>query len=160
MYQAEAVESPQHLPPSTPMDDVHFKECLIELLQDMFGEESVAKVNTMGVNQSEPILTFSQVMTGDSITITVDNKNAMVNLVSMKAECSEDPTFEKIVQTAVSKLHQSLVPIRTMNQDHVECCDIMHYLRAYKIYKYLLKWSANDIVMTDVIATIFLPYFL
>ena len=54
MFQAEAVESPQYLPPSTPMDDVHFKECLIELLQDMFGEESVAKVMTSG---SQPIRT-------------------------------------------------------------------------------------------------------
>ena len=80
------------------MDDVHFKECLIELLQDMFGEESVGKE-----------------MTGDSITITVDNKDARVNLVSMKAECAEDATFERIVQTAVTKLHQSLVPVTTMS---------------------------------------------
>ena len=92
------MDSPQYFPPATPMDDVHFKECLIELLQDMFGEESVAKV-----------------MTGDSITITVDNKDARVNLVTMKAECPDDTTFENIVQTAVSKLHQSLVPMPSIS---------------------------------------------
>merc|ERR1719452_441882 len=73
ILQAEAVDSPKYFPPATPMDDVHFKECLIELLQDMFGEESVAKV-----------------MSGDTITVSVDNKDARVNLVTMRAECPED----------------------------------------------------------------------
>lgn len=76
------------------MDDVHFKECLIELLQDMFGEESVPKV-----------------LAGDTITVTVDNKDALVSLKTMTVTCEEDPTFEKIVQTAVSKLRQSLIPL-------------------------------------------------
>ena len=92
--QAEAVESPKYFPSVSVMDDVHFKECLIELLQDMFGEESVPKV-----------------LAGDTITVTVDNKDAFVFLNTMKVTCEEDPTFEKIVQTAVSKLRQSLIPL-------------------------------------------------
>ena len=76
------------------MDEVHFKECLIELLQDMFGEESVPKV-----------------LASDTIKVTVDNKDAIVSMSTMKVSCEEDPTFERIVQTAVSKLHQRLIPV-------------------------------------------------
>lgn len=49
------------------MDEMHYKECLIELLQDMFGEESVPKI-------------FS----GDTITVTVDSKAAQISLADMK----------------------------------------------------------------------------
>ena len=88
------MDSPKYFPSVSVMDDVHFKECLIELLQDMFGEESVPKV-----------------LAGDTITVTVDNKDALVSLKTMMVSCEEDPTFEKIVQTAVSKLRQSLIPL-------------------------------------------------
>jgi len=95
VLQAESLDSPKYLPPSNKLDKKHFKECLIELLQDMFGEDSVPKI-------------FS----GDSITVSVDNKAAIVSLTSLTVECEEDKTFEQIVQTAVSKLHQSLVPLQ------------------------------------------------
>jgi len=94
ILQAEAVDSPKYFPTATKMDEVHFKECLIELLQDMFGEESVPKV-----------------LASDTIKVTVDNKDAIVSMSTMKVSCEEDPTFERIVQTAVSKLHQSLIPV-------------------------------------------------
>jgi len=95
VLQAETLDSPKYLPPSNKLDKNHFKECLIELLQDMFGEESVPKI-------------FS----GDTITVSVDNKSATVSLTNLTVECEEDKTFEQIVQTAVSKLHQSLVPLQ------------------------------------------------
>ena len=95
VLQAESLDSPKHLPPSNKMDKMHYKECLIELLQDMFGEESVPKI-------------FS----GDTITVSVDNKSAKVSLNDLTVECEEDKTFEQIVQTAVSKLHQSLIPLQ------------------------------------------------
>ena len=66
VLQAESLDSPKYLPPSNKLDKNHFKECLIELLQDMFGEESVPKI-------------FS----GDTITVSVDNKAATVNLTSL-----------------------------------------------------------------------------
>ena len=91
------------------MDEVHFKECLMELLQDMFGEDSVPKI-----------------MSGETIKVTVDNKDAIIwlnnmtvenwlielltNMINVQVSCEEDKTFQQIVQTAVSKLHQSLVP--------------------------------------------------
>jgi len=94
VLQAETLDSPRYLPPTAKVDKQHFKECLIELLQDMFGEESVPKI-------------FS----GDNITVSVDSKKAIINLASLEVSCSEDTTFQQIVQTAVSKLHQSLVPL-------------------------------------------------
>merc|ERR1712083_286024 len=95
VLQAETLDSPRYLPPTNKIDKNHFKECLIELLQDMFGEESVPKL-------------FS----GDTITVSVDNKSATVSLNNLSVECEEDKTFEQIVQTAVSKLHQSLIPLQ------------------------------------------------
>ena len=64
--QAESFDSPKYLPAAGKMDEVHFKECLIELLQDMFGEESVPKI-----------------LTGDTIKVTVDNKDAIIWLSNM-----------------------------------------------------------------------------
>merc|ERR1712098_580901 len=39
VLQAESLDSPKYLSPTNKIDKNHFKECLIELLQDMFGEE-------------------------------------------------------------------------------------------------------------------------
>ena len=75
----------------------------------MFGEESVPKI-------------FS----GDRITVSVDTRKAVIDLASLEVNaqccqetdcsnqvsCTEDATFQQIVQTAVSKLHQSLVPLQ------------------------------------------------
>lgn len=95
VLQAESMECPSYLPPAAKVDKLHFKECLIELLQDMFGEESVPKI-----------------FQGDRIYVSVDNKRANVDLSELKVVCEEDKTFEQIVQTAVSKLHQSLLPAK------------------------------------------------
>ena len=90
-----------------------FKEFPGSTFQDMFGEESVPKI-------------FS----GDRITVSVDTRKAVIDLASLEVRyiypfsrkpsyhlstqvsCTEDSTFQQIVQTAVSKLHQSLVPLQ------------------------------------------------
>merc|ERR1712156_404797 len=98
VLQAESMDTPSYVPTtsaSMKVDKMHFKECLIELLQDMFGEESVPKA-----------------LAGDTVTVTVDSKDAVVSLQNMTVSCEADPTFERIVQTAVSKLRQSLVPVQ------------------------------------------------
>lgn len=91
------------------------------MLQDMFGEDSVPKI-----------------FKGEKLYVTVNNKRADIdlsNLVSMsniknffavcklinyeiknkvswfqEVICPEDETFQQIVQTAVTKLYQSLAP--------------------------------------------------
>merc|ERR1712203_1146943 len=93
VLQAESLDSPKYLPPATKADKLHFKECLIELLQDMFGEESVPKI-------------FS----GDRITVSVDTRKAVIDLASLEVSCSQDDVFQQMVTTAVLKLHHSLVP--------------------------------------------------
>lgn len=94
VLQAESMEEPSYLPPQATIDKLHFKECLIELLQDMFGEESVPKI-----------------FQGDKIYVNVDKKKAYIDLAKVKVTCEEDTTFEQIVQTAVSNLYQTLVPV-------------------------------------------------
>ena len=96
VLQAESMEVPSYIPASASsmkVDKMHFKECLIEMLQDMFGEDSVPR-------------TFS----GDEFEVKVDTRTAKIDLSTMKVTCQEDSMFEQIVQTAVSKLHHSLVP--------------------------------------------------
>ncbi|CAB0034831.1 unnamed protein product [Trichogramma brassicae] len=45
LLQAESMENnPKMLTAPTKMDKMHFKECLIEMLQEMFGEDSVPKI--------------------------------------------------------------------------------------------------------------------
>lgn len=95
LFQANiADETPQKmLPAPTKMDRMHFKECLIEMLQEMFGEDSVPKI-----------------FKGERLYVTNDEKKAHIDLTTLQVTCEEDDVFRQIVQTAVSKLHQSLAP--------------------------------------------------
>ncbi|XP_014666751.1 PREDICTED: cleavage and polyadenylation specificity factor 73-like [Priapulus caudatus] len=81
---------------STPMkvDRMHFKECLIELLADMFGNECLSKVYK-----------------ADRTQITVDGKTATIDLDTLEVTCKEDDGLQQMVQTAVTKLHQSVTPL-------------------------------------------------
>lgn len=51
---------------ATKSDQAHFKECLVETLQDMFGETSVPKI-----------------IKGDDLKVTVDSKEAEINLKTL-----------------------------------------------------------------------------
>lgn len=94
ILQAEMMEQPlKVLPAPTKMDRMHFKECLIEMLQEMFGEDSVPKI-----------------FKGEKLYVTVDGKKAYIDLLNLEVTSKEDETFQQIVQTAVTKLHQSLAP--------------------------------------------------
>ncbi len=90
VLQAEAIEAPKYIP--SKVDEIHFKYCLIEMLQDMFGEDSVPK-------------TFH----GDRFEVKVDRKMATVDISSLRVE-SDDPIFKRIVETACTKLKNSLIP--------------------------------------------------
>lgn len=74
-------------------DKMHFKECLIELLQEMFGEESVPKL-----------------FKGENLYVTVNNVKANIDLSTMTVEC-ENERAQKVVQTAVNKLYESVAPV-------------------------------------------------
>lgn len=71
-------------------DRMHFKECLIEILVEMFGDAAVPKM-----------------FKGEKITITVDKKKACIDLVDLSVAC-EDPKLKTTVQGAVTRLHMSL----------------------------------------------------
>lgn len=73
-------------------DRIHFKECLIETLQDTFGEHSVPKM-----------------FKGDILPVTVANKKAEINLETLTVTCTEDENLRHFVHTAVQKLYQALV---------------------------------------------------
>ncbi|KAJ9601540.1 hypothetical protein L9F63_000283 [Diploptera punctata] len=96
MQAAMLDSSPSFFPVQAKMDRMHFKECLIEMLQEMFGEDSVPKI-----------------FKGEKLYVTVDGKKANIDLLNLEVNCEEDETFQQIVQTAVTKLYQSLAPPRT-----------------------------------------------
>lgn len=57
-------------------DRVHFKECLIETLQDMFGDESVPKV-----------------LKGDNLSVTVNDCQADIDLLTLVRDFLDFPHF-------------------------------------------------------------------
>ncbi|KAK4885339.1 hypothetical protein RN001_001610 [Aquatica leii] len=94
ILQAESLDAPsKSMTTSAKIDRMHFKECLIEMLQDMFGEDSVPKM-----------------FKGEKLYVLVNEKRADIDLMNLKVVCESDDTFQQIVQTAVSKLYQSLAP--------------------------------------------------
>lgn len=62
VLQAESIDSPRYIPTSGgKVDKIHFKECLIEMLQDMFGEDSVPKTFSGDKFDVEVTTSFSSV---------------------------------------------------------------------------------------------------
>ncbi|KAG7155877.1 Cleavage and polyadenylation specificity factor subunit 3-like [Homarus americanus] len=78
---------------SAVFDKMHFKECLIELFQEMFGEDSVPKI-----------------FKGEKLYVDVNNIKANIDLSSLRVTC-ESEKLQRIVQTAVTKLFESLAPV-------------------------------------------------
>lgn len=97
----------------TKSEDSRFRECLIETLQDTFGDNCVPKM-----------------FEGDLLPVTVSGKRAeinletlvsvrrrcflksknIVNLQSFQAiSCAEDDVLRQMLNTTVQKLHQTLV---------------------------------------------------
>ncbi|XP_025419851.1 cleavage and polyadenylation specificity factor 73 isoform X3 [Sipha flava] len=83
--------------PFTKYDHMHFKECLIEILQEMFGEESVPKI-----------------FRGEKLFVAVDGKKANINLKNLEVTC-EDEVLQRMVQAAVSRLHNTVTPINNLS---------------------------------------------
>ena len=79
---------PTYIPTPSKVDKMHFKECLIEMLQDMFGEDSVPRT-----------------LSGDRLEVIVDSKTASIDLSSLQVTCDQDQIFQEMVTTAVGKLH-------------------------------------------------------
>jgi cleavage and polyadenylation specificity factor subunit 3 len=78
---------------STAKSDVaHLKECIIETLQEMFGENAVPKL-----------------FKGDLLKVTVNDKIVEIDLSKMDVKCEEDEVLRDTVFTAITKLNQVLV---------------------------------------------------
>ncbi|XP_074660015.1 cleavage and polyadenylation specificity factor subunit 3-like [Tubulanus polymorphus] len=84
------------LPAVVTVDKMHFKECLREMLNEMFGKDCIGKL-----------------IKGDKMTVTVDKKIATINIDSLEVKCDEDDTLQQMIQTAVQKLHTAITPIRS-----------------------------------------------
>ncbi|CAH1787406.1 unnamed protein product, partial [Owenia fusiformis] len=84
------------LPSPVTVDKIHFRECLMEMLGEMFGKECINKL-----------------IKGDKMTLNIDNKTAVIYLNSLEVKCEEDDTLQQMIHTAVTKLHQSITPVKT-----------------------------------------------
>ncbi|CAH0724125.1 unnamed protein product, partial [Brenthis ino] len=83
-------------PPLAPkLDRMHFKECVIEMFQEMFGEDAVPKM-----------------FKGDKLHVAVAGRRAHIDLLSMEVSCPEDEGLERTVQAALSKLYSALAPVK------------------------------------------------
>ncbi|CAG0915986.1 unnamed protein product [Notodromas monacha] len=86
------LSSTKQVPAINKRDMNHFKTCLVEMLVDMFGEESVPKA-----------------IDGDSFEVKAGGNVAHVDLKHLMVTC-EDEKLKKIVHTAVFRLHQTMGP--------------------------------------------------
>lgn len=73
-------------------DLAHLKECIVETLQDMFGENAVPKL-----------------FKGDLLKVTVNDKIVEIDLSKMDVKCEEDEVLRDTIFTAITKLNQVLV---------------------------------------------------
>ncbi|XP_052755711.1 cleavage and polyadenylation specificity factor 73 [Galleria mellonella] len=92
---AAALPAPRHLPLAPKLDRMHFKECVIEMLQEMFGEDSVPKM-----------------FKGEKLYVQVDGKRADIDLLNMEVTCPADESLERVVQCAITKLYSALAPVK------------------------------------------------
>lgn len=70
----------------------HFKTCLIETLQEMFGDSAVP-----------------QIMKGNEFEVTINNKKVFIDLEEVTAVCKEDEKLEDIILATVKRMHQTLI---------------------------------------------------
>ncbi|XP_023929900.1 cleavage and polyadenylation specificity factor subunit 3 [Lingula anatina] len=95
ILRAERDPMPQkNVPTAVKVDKAHFKECVLEMLEEMFGRDC-----------------FSQIMKGDKMDVTVDGKVAAVNLDNLEVKCEEDDVLQQLLQTAITKLHEAISPV-------------------------------------------------
>jgi cleavage and polyadenylation specificity factor subunit 3 len=73
-------------------DHAHLKECVIETLQEMFGENAVPKL-----------------FKGNVFSVTVNKKIVEIDLNTLNVDCAEDEMLRDTVYTAINKLNQVLV---------------------------------------------------
>lgn len=77
---------------STVSEQAHFKYCVMETLQDMFGDAAVPDTTK-----------------GDLFNMIVNGKIVEINLESLDVSCAEDEILRDMVYTAINKLNQVLV---------------------------------------------------
>lgn len=92
-----------------------FQECLVEMLQDMFGDEAVPTVSksdtfVLTVNGKKATINLAALVTFD---LSYFSSWSLIFFNSQEVECAEDSGFQQVVQTAVLKLYQSLSPAQT-----------------------------------------------
>ncbi|XP_047997054.1 cleavage and polyadenylation specificity factor 73 [Leguminivora glycinivorella] len=92
---ASSLPTPRALPLAPKLDRMHFKECVIEMLQEMFGENSVPKM-----------------FKGDKLHVDVAGKRADIDLAHMEVVCLGDENISRCVQAAVTRLYAALAPAR------------------------------------------------
>ncbi|XP_002402161.3 cleavage and polyadenylation specificity factor subunit 3 [Ixodes scapularis] len=97
VLRAQCSSTPSRSLPSTliKVDRMHFTECLMETLAEMFGEDSVGKV-----------------VKGERMMVTVNDRSAHINLRSLEVQCEGDDVLQQIVTTAVTKLYNSMAPLK------------------------------------------------
>ena len=87
-------EGPKTLAP-VKVDKSHFNECLMELLGEMFGSSCV-----------DPLIR------GERLKLVVDHKDVWIDLRSLSVQCEEDEVLQQMVNTAVTKLHRAITPVK------------------------------------------------
>lgn len=72
----------------------HFKTCVIETLQEMFGDSAIP-----------------QIMKGNEFEVNINSKRVLIDLEEVSATCKEDEKLEDIILATVQRMHQTLMGV-------------------------------------------------
>lgn len=99
----------------------HFKECVMDTLQDMFGRECVPKVKTQQkiieviVNDHKATIDFDKVVCSHLFAVNILILNLFnFFVIQQEAKCETDEEIEQILNSVVTRLHKTLLPMSTV----------------------------------------------
>ncbi|XP_055958003.1 cleavage and polyadenylation specificity factor subunit 3 isoform X1 [Patella vulgata] len=96
ILRAERDPMPQKaVPRAIRVDKHHFQECMLDMIQEMFGPDATSKL-----------------IRGDKMTVTVDDNTAIVDLDTLEVTSASE-SLQSIVHTAVNRLHQAVTPLKS-----------------------------------------------
>ncbi|XP_046356647.1 cleavage and polyadenylation specificity factor subunit 3-like [Haliotis cracherodii] len=95
ILRAEKDPMPQkNVPAVMVVDRSHFQECVIDMMKEMFGQDSTGKL-----------------IKNNNLTVTVDETVAVINLETQEVQCG-DEALQHVIQNSVTRLYQAITPLK------------------------------------------------
>ena len=102
------------------MDRAHFRECLREMLSEMFGTDTVTETIR---GEKLDLVVSEKAITVDLVTLVariflfacqgkLEVCSVMCIIFFQEVKCDEDETLQTMIQSAVKNFHRAVTPIK------------------------------------------------